>query len=179
MSIFKTLAVLVVSLGVSSGALAADWTTPLIEGYGKIKYDENAKMQPSQDQQYKVVFSVDGDKQTDGVNAELWHVARFMNLMSAADVPPENVHAVAVIHGSATPIAMTDELYQQRNDASNPNLELMKRLTDNGVKIYLCDQAAAGFDIDPDTQVNEYVEPVVSALIAIPQLQLDGYALMP
>lgn len=179
MTLFKSLAILIVSLGISTGALATDWTTPLIDGYGKIKYDENAKFQPKQDEQYKVVFSIDGEKQMEGVNAELWHVARFMNLMSAADVKPDNVHAVAVIHGPAASIAMTDELYKQRNDQSNPNLELMKELTDNGVKIYLCEQAAAGFDIDPNSQVNEYVEPVLSALIAIPQLQLDGYALMP
>ncbi len=179
MSLFKSVAILVVSLGVSAGAQAAEWTTPLIDGYGKIKYNESAKFQPKQDEQYKVVFDINNDKQIEGVNAELWLVARFMNLMGAADVPAENIHAVAVIHGAATPAAMTDELYKQHNDQSNPNLELMKRLADNGVKIYLCEQAAASFDMDPDAQINEYVEPVLSALTAIPQLQLDGYAFMP
>lgn len=175
----RLLTILLLSLGIASGALAAQWTTPLIEGYGKIQYDANAAFQPKQDEEYKVVFAIDGDQQHDGVNANLWLVARFMNLMAAAGMDPDNVKVVAMISGSATSLAMSDELYRQRNDASNPNLQLLKALADNGVKIYVCEQALAGFDIDPATQVNEHIEPVLSALTTIPQLQMDGYVLMP
>jgi intracellular sulfur oxidation DsrE/DsrF family protein len=179
MVFLRLLTTLLLSLGIASGALAAQWTTPFIEGYGKIQYDADAAFQPKQDEQYKVIFAIDSDQQHDGVNAGLWSVARFMNLMAAADMDPDNVKAVAMISGSATPLAMSDEFYQQRNEASNPNLELLRALADNGVEIYVCEQALVGFDIDPATQVNEHIEPVLSALTTIPQLQMDGYVLMP
>ncbi|HSH49371.1 MAG TPA: DsrE family protein [Halomonas sp.] len=175
----RLLTILLFSLGIASGAQAAQWTTPLIEGYGKVQYDANAAFQPKLDEQYKVVFAIDSDRQHDGVNADLWIVARFMNLMAAAGMDPDNVEVVAMISGSATPLAMNDKLYRQRNDALNPDQELLKALADNGVKIYVCEQALAGFDIDPANQVNEHIEPVLSALTTIPQLQMDGYVLMP
>ena len=93
----RLLTILLLSLGIASGALAAQWTTPLIEGYGKIQYDANAAFQPKRDEEYKVVFAIDSDPQHDGVNADLWIVARFMNLMAAADMDPDNVKAVAMI----------------------------------------------------------------------------------
>ena len=40
-----------------------EWQTPLIEGYGEIKYFDNAAEQLNLNQEYKLLFDVTSDKQ--------------------------------------------------------------------------------------------------------------------
>src|SRR5699024_4044162 len=75
-------------------ATAQEWTTPIIEGYGRIKYYKDTDLQPQKDMQYKVAFDLKSDKKKEGVNAGLWKMARFLNLLGAAGVPAENISLV-------------------------------------------------------------------------------------
>ena len=160
-------------------ATAQEWTTPIIEGYGKIKYYKNTDLQPQKDMQYKVAFDLKSDKKKEGVNAGLWKMARLLNLLGAAGVPAENISLVGVVHGPATFMILKDELYHEKMGESNPNVELLRKLTDYGVIFYVCNQAAAGRDIDPIQDMNEYIKESLSALIDFPLLQQKGYTIMP
>ena len=157
---------------------AQQWETPIIKGYGKIKDFKDASLQPDKHKEYKILFHITSDKEKEGVNASLWHIARQINLLGVSGVPKMNVKIVAVISGPATPIVLSDTAYKKKFSKSNPNLDLMKKLTDYGVKIEVCGQAAAENDIDPYKELNSYTELTLSALIDIPTYQMRGYSVM-
>src|SRR5699024_4214200 len=152
-------------------ATAQEWTTPIIEGYGRIKYYKDTDLQPQTDRQYKVAFHLKSDKKKAGVNAGLWKVARCLHPRGAAGVSCETISLVGVIHGSGTFMILKDELYREKMGESNPNEELLRKLTDHGVTFYVCNQAAAGRGIDPTRDMNKYIKESLSALIDFPLLQ--------
>lgn len=160
-------------------AMAQEWTNPVIKDYGKIKYYKDAAMQPNRHMDYKIVFNITTDKEIDGVNAGLWKMARTINLLRAGGVKEKNIHLVGVIHGAATPTVLTNEAYQKSKGRHNPNLDILKVLKENGVQLNVCGQALAKANIDPYTDLNEYITFSLSALVDIPSFQLMGYALMP
>ena len=61
---------------------------------------------------------------------------------------------------------------------SNPNLDLIKKLTDYGVPINICGQAAAERGINPETEMNPLIKLTLSALIDIPTYQMQGYTII-
>ncbi|HEA30243.1 MAG TPA: hypothetical protein ENH91_09650, partial [Leeuwenhoekiella sp.] len=155
-------------------AAAQEWQTPVIDGYGKVKYFKDAGIQPEKDKEYKILYHLTSKNEKEGVNAGLWHIARQVNLFGVTGVPSQNVKIVAVISGPDTDIVMSDDAYMKRYQKKNPNLDLMKKLTDYGVKIEVCGQAAAEHNIDPYSELNKYTDFTLSALIDIPTYQMQG-----
>ncbi len=158
---------------------APQWETPLINGYGRIKYYPNAAMQPDKSLDYKVVFKITGDNTKDGVNGKLWHMARLMNLLYAGGIESKHVHMVGVIAGGATTIVLNNKTYKERFHKDNPNLDILKKLTEHGAIIYVCDQALAEHKISQQGEVNKYVKKSLSAIVDLPTFILKGYALIP
>jgi len=154
------------------------WETPLIKGYGPIKDYKNAAIQPDKNLDYKVVFKITSDKIKDGVNNKLWHMARLMNLLYVGDVQKSNTHIVGVIAGKATSMVLTNEAYKKRFHKNNPNLDILKELTEHGAKIYVCDQALSEHKIEQN-ETNKYIKKSLSAIIDIPTYVLHGYVLLP
>lgn len=169
---------LIALVTIGNSVTAQEWQTPVIDGYGKVKYFKDAAGQPDKNEVYKILYHITSDVEREGVNKGLWHIARQVNLFGAAGVPAENVKIVALISGSSTDIVLNNKAYKKKHLTVNPNLELMKKLTDYGVKIEVCGQAAAGKHIDPETDLNEYTDFTLSALMAIPIYQNKGYHLM-
>lgn len=169
-----TLILIVLSLTMN----AQEWKTPIIEGYGRIAEYENVAIKPDPNKEYKLLFHITSDKEREGVNASLWKMARIINLLGNGGVPHKNIHVVGVISGLATPITLSEKAYLKRMDAKNPNLDLMKKLTDYGAIIHLCGQAAAEKNINPSTDLNPYTKLTLSALIDIPTYQMEGYVVM-
>lgn len=157
---------------------AQEWKTPTIEGYGRIAEFENVAVKPDSKKEYKVLFHITSDKEREGVNVSLWKMARLINLLENAGVPHKNIHVVGVISGPASFITLSEEAHLKKMEKSNPNLDLMKKLTDYGAKIHLCGQAAAEKRIDPLTDLNPYTKLTLSALIDIPTYQMEGYVVM-
>ncbi len=174
----KLLTTVIVLTLISITMNAQQWETPIINSYGKIKDFKDASLQPDKNKEYKILFHITSDKEKEGVNASLWHIARQINLFGASGVPKHNVNIVAVVSGPATPLVLSDAGYKKKFNKSNPNLDLMKKLTDYGVKIEVCGQAAAENDIDPYKELNSYTELTLSALIDIPTYQMRGYSVM-
>ena len=157
---------------------AQEWKTPTIDGYGRIADYENAAIKPDTSKEYKVLFNITSDKEREGVNTSLWKMARLINLLENGGVSKKNIYVVGVISGLATPITLSEEAYFKRMNKMNPNLDLMRKLTDYGAVIHLCGQAAAEKNINPETELNPYTILTLSALIDIPTYQMQGYTVM-
>lgn len=162
----------------SSPLRGQEWQTPLIEGYGEIKYFDQTAQQPDPNQEYKLLFDVKSDEQKNGVNKSLWIIARTLNLMDVTNVSSSNVKVVAAIHGDATYNVLSEKAYQMKFGKSNPNLDLIKKLKENRVLIYVCSQALASRNISFDDILTSVV-PAISAIAVVSNYQLKGYSLMP
>lgn len=157
---------------------AQHWQTPVIKGYGKVVDYPDAEVQPNPEKEYKILFHITSDDEKEGVNLKLWKIARLINLMGLQNVPKENVHIVAVISGPATLLVLSDKAYFEKLGKPNPNMDLLKQLKKYGVKIQVCGQALAERKINPKTELNEFTVLTLSAMIAIPTYQMEGYVLM-
>jgi intracellular sulfur oxidation DsrE/DsrF family protein len=154
------------------------WTTPSIQGYGKIHYLPDSAYRPQPDKTYKVVFALSGGaKSPTEVNAALWHVARSVNLYAAAGVPLSHLKFVAVAYGAATPLVLNDAQYRAQFGVPNPNLALIEKLRAAGVDVAVCGQAVAEHDYKY-SWVDKRVTITLSALTTITTLENAGYGLV-
>lgn len=176
----KTITILIFTVLITTGfsGYSQEWQTPVIDGYGRIKDFKDADVQPDTNATYKILYHLTADKQKDGVNVDLWHIARQVNLLGISGVPKENVHIVAVISGAATKLVMSEDAYQKKFNEPNPDLDIIQKLSEYGVEIEVCGQALAEHDIDHKTEVNQQIKFTLSALIDIPTYQMKGYTVM-
>lgn len=155
------------------------WTTPTIQGYGKIHSLPDAAYQPDKAATYKIVFALTkGSKTPADVNPSLDHVARTVNLYVASGVPLSQLKFVAVASGEATTLALNDDAYRSRYGSANPNLPLIAALRRAGVDIAVCGQAVAERQF-AYSEVDKSVTTALSALTTITTLEHKGYSLMP
>jgi intracellular sulfur oxidation DsrE/DsrF family protein len=172
------LAHLVCFLIISTTISAQEWTTPVIKGYGKIKYFEEVAVQPDVTLKYNLVFDVKDEREMDGVNIGLWKIARVINMLGAANIPADNIKIVAAMHGGATFSALNNTKYSEKYAKVNPNTELLQLLKDFGVELFVCAQATTARGIEAQ-DLNSNTKLALSAMTVLANYQLKGYALMP
>lgn len=164
---------------IAGTAASAEPSFPVVKGYGGIHATEGARERPDRQLRYKLVFNVTKAAQNpSGVNPSLEKVARFVNLLGADGVRPKRGDLVAIVHGAATPLVLSDEAFRAKFGTANPNLELIRKLRAAGVEVHVCSQALHGHKIDRKA-VDSFVQVDVGALVTIANLQLRGYAFMP
>lgn len=165
------------ALALSASAIAQ--TVPVIEGYGGLQSISGTAERPDPALRYRVVFNVTKAPPTpDKANPTLDRMARFINLLGADGIRPARGDLVAIVHGAATPLVMTDEAHRAKFGVTNPNLELIARLRAAGAEVRVCSQALASNKI-PGGAVNSAVQIDAAALTTLANLQLRGYALIP
>ncbi len=131
------------------------------------------------DHVYRVAWEITGyTGEPDSVNRNLDRIARFLNLHAKNGLPKESMELGVVVHGRALINMLNDEAYQARFGQTNPNLELLERLSAAGVEFFVCGQSMAfrGFE------KSELAEPALlatSALTMVHQLQFEGYTFQP
>lgn len=176
------LMVTVLSLAFASGSTMAAtnfWQTPTIEGAGQMHPLPQSAYQPDRKATYKVVFGLTkATDKPDRLNPALAHVARAVNLYTAAGVPLDHLKFSAVASGSATAIALDDAHYREQYGTANPNLPVIEKLRKAGVDIAVCGQAVAAHHYHYDW-IDPHVTLALSALTTIIDLQQKGYALVP
>jgi intracellular sulfur oxidation DsrE/DsrF family protein len=154
------------------------WTTPAIQGAGKMHYLPDAAYKPRAEQTYKVVFALSrGAKSPTEVNPALDHVARAVNLYAASGVPLDHLKFVAVAYGAATPLVLDDTQYRAAFGVPNPNLPIIQKLRAAGVDVAVCGQAVAEHQYQYDW-VDKRVTISLSALTTITTLENQGYGLL-
>lgn len=154
------------------------WVYPVIPKFGAVhpRPDAAAQLDPNAD--YKVFVDVVSTPKNMGeAFPALWRLARLVNLMGYARVPPDHVHIVALLDEKAAAAAFSNAIYQKRFKKDNPNLEILHALHKAGVTLLICGQmmAGAGFadsDIDPSVTVS------LSALSDPVVYEHEGYTYM-
>jgi intracellular sulfur oxidation DsrE/DsrF family protein len=162
----------------AGSACAQELLSPAIEGYGGVVYLPDAAEQLDPAREYRLIFNVTEAKEDeDATLPGLEAAARFLNFAALAQVPKENVRIVMVIHGSATPHALSNESFNARYGMDNPSLDLINKLSDYGVDIFVCGQAMAGLGFSHD-ETSAGIEVAAAALTVLANYQMAGYALM-
>ncbi|MEZ6090812.1 MAG: DsrE family protein [Pirellulaceae bacterium] len=165
----------------SEGGAAAEASSelqfPVIEGHGGVIQLPDAAMQPRDGTKLLVDITQGGDPTK--LNNAIVKVAKFLNIYSGGGAKPASAQIALVFHGDATLAVLNSEAYAIAFDTEiNPNLELLRKLHEADVEMYVCGQSliSKGFSPD-DTAV--FVQTAVSALTAVVNLQTQGYAFVP
>ncbi|HKJ45486.1 MAG TPA: DsrE family protein [Balneolales bacterium] len=160
------------------GPVKVTFSTPAIKGYGDMHYFKDVAVQPDTSMDYKILFFIVKNDHPKKVNFGLEHMARMINILSAAGVKQDHIHIVGVITGKATACATADSLYKKVYSVANPNDTLLTELTTTGhAKLYVCSQALAGMGYD-QTYLNPNVKRALSAISTVAIYQLKGYAML-
>ncbi|MAQ37585.1 MULTISPECIES: DsrE family protein [Thioclava] len=163
----------------SNDGLKTEWINPVVKDYGKMHPVPDGALSPDPNKDWKIVFDVGmGETMDGGVNAALWHVARAVNVYGNAGVDKEHRKFAVVLHGAATPLALSPEAYKDKFGKDDPDTKLKQELADAGVTLYVCGQALADHGFTED-QVGPNVDVALSALAAVPVLESQGYQLFP
>ena len=182
MNVFKNLnfntLTLIALFSFSNFVSAQQWQSPLIEGYGEVINFKDAAQQPDPSLEYKLLFDVTSNTQKNGVNKRLWVVARTLNMMHIANVPPNQVKIVVALHGAATFDALSQEAHMKQFNKPNPNIDLIEKLKAKGVSLYICSQALAARSIKTKA-LHPAITPALSALSVLSNYQMKGYHLIP
>jgi intracellular sulfur oxidation DsrE/DsrF family protein len=173
---------LLLSIGITFSSLTwADATRfqdgPLIKGYGK-HAKVNQTMPMSKNMILKVAFDLSKQGKDDAKNRSIDSLARFLNMHVANGVLAKNIELALVVHGKAGFDLLSNESYQKKFSKNNPNQELLAKLMKNKVKVYLCGQSAAYYDIENE-HLQQGVIMALSAMSAHAMLQQEGYTLNP
>lgn len=154
------------------------WVYPVIKGFGKVHPRPDAAVQPDPGADYKVIVDVvHGDKNRREVLGSLQRLARIVNLMGFAKVPPSNVHVVAVLEGEAAYAAASNAEYRKLFKTDNPNLPILHALKQAGVRLLVCGQAMAEMNLH-DSDVGPDITVSLSALSDFVVYGQRGYSYM-
>lgn len=143
-----------------------------IDGFGR--YAPVADPAVTPDAQFKIAYDVSSAAEPGQINRGIESAARFLNMVTAAGVPADNVRLAIVVHGAAA----ADLQNQYADGTPNVNAALVEALLARGVSIQLCGQTAVMRDIDAASLVPG-VTVSLSAMTAHALLQQDGYTLNP
>lgn len=154
-------------------------TGPVIEGFGPVYEVPEGSYNLKKDTLYKVSMDVSASADfSSDVNRHFNSAARFLNMHARNGISPDNIEFAIIVHGTAAKDLLVDDAYIERFDEPNPNTVLLNRLSQAGVKIYLCGQTAAyrGFTA---RDLNPAVTVALSAMTAHVRLQSEGFTLIP
>ncbi|WP_130830992.1 DsrE family protein [[Erwinia] mediterraneensis] len=156
------------------------WSTPAIEGYGKIHFVDTPAFNPGMTPglSNKIVFQInrsEGDIRQPNLGLE--RVARVTNLYYAAGVPLDQLKFVVSINSDAVPAALTNEQFRKTYGVDNPNLKLIGELKKAGIEVSICDQSVAFHHLQ-----REWIDPMITHTLSsgttVATLQNEGYAFL-
>lgn len=154
------------------------WTTPAIDGYGKIHFETDAAYKPVTGESNKIVFQITKAENGPGVaNLGLERVARVVNLYVASGIPHEQLKFVVSVTGDGTPAMLNNVQYKKIYGMDNPNLKLISQLRAKGVDVSVCDQSVAFHHFKHDW-IDKSVTHALSSPTTVSTLENQGYAFL-
>lgn len=151
---------------VAQADLSAFSTGPVFEDFGPVA-DIDATFAIPEDAVFRHSFDV-ARRAADGeLNRTLESAARFINMHVRAGVELDDIKLAVVVHGGAV-----------HDVTAAGNADLVAALIDTGVRIVVCGQSAAYYDVETD-ELLPGVEMAISAMTAHALLQQEGYTLNP
>lgn len=135
-----------------------------------------AKELPDPNRMYKVVFDIgNASPKPDQVSPGLMKIAAYVNTLSKWGVPADHRKIAVILHGGGEDMIFTNEANKRRTEGrDNPNIEMIKKLTDAGVSFRVCGQGVTAKKIDRKEILQE-IEVDLWAMVAMVNLQLEGY----
>jgi intracellular sulfur oxidation DsrE/DsrF family protein len=161
----------------SSQAAPQPLLGPVIENFGPYLPVADPGFVIPADQTLNVVFDIAKALDTGQLSRHLETPARFLNMHAGAGLEPERMHLAIVVHGQATRDLLTDEAYQRRFGAANPNRALLEAMAGAGVEIIVCGQSAA-FGGYNRSEFLPQVKMALSAMTALVVLQERGHRMI-
>ena len=146
---------------------------PQIEGYGSVVALPEAGERPRIGG--RVVFDTTAAAPAGKVNRGLESAARLVNLYAKEELATARPQIAVILHFNATSAALADAAHARAGEGSNPNRELVEKLLENGVEVWVCGQSVvrsghALSDLLPGIQVAH------SAMVFNINRQQDGWA---
>ena len=161
------------------GAHAQSASHPVISKFGGISPMPDAANKPAPGETLRAIFNITKPAtEPSRPNPSLEKIARFINLTGSVGHRSQAGDLIAIIHGPATPIIMSDAAYRTRFNVPNPNLPLIAALREQGVQIHVCGQALAGNKISAD-DLSDGIVADLSAMTTLSIYQAKGWALIP
>jgi intracellular sulfur oxidation DsrE/DsrF family protein len=151
---------------------------PAVEGYGPTYPIDDRDVELEGGFVYRAVFDIaDYSENTSSLNRRLVSVARYLNMHARNGVAVEEMDLAVVLHGAALKIGTNNDAYWARYDGDNPNLELLIKLHEAGVRFYACGQSMAFGGVEKG-ELARPVKVALSAMTMLTVLQSRGYALL-
>jgi len=170
---FLSLAALAALVGLAGSVNAQQLAVP---GAPVAKDVPGAKELPDPNRMYKVVFDIAKAAPKPGeVSPGLMLIANYVNTLAKWGVPADHRKIAVILHKGGGEMIFTNEAYKARTEGlDNPNIEMIKKLTDAGVSFRVCGQGVTAKKIDrkdilPQIQVDLW------ALVSMVNLQNEGY----
>lgn len=166
-------------LSFSAQASEADFHVgKVIPNFGKVAAVHQDMKIPKR-AKFKVLFDTAKGAEAGKINKTLNSAARFLNMHGDAGVSEKNMKLAVVFHGKGSFDLTKPDYYAKKfEEGENANAALIEALTDKGVRVILCGQTAAYYDISNDDLLPG-VEMALSAMTAHALLQQEGYTLNP
>jgi len=152
-------------------------SNPVIPKHGSVVQLSTAAHQPREGT--KVLIDVTRGSEPGELNAAIEKVAKYLNIYAGGGDKPTKGQFAVIFHGDATLAVLNDDAYAAKfNVKSNPNLDLLHQLHEQGVDLFVCGQTLISKDAKP-SEVAVFIDTAVSALTVVVNLQSDGFALVP
>ena len=168
MRFLKPILILAACTSIAWADESAFTTGPIFRDYGPVA-DINATMTIAPGTVFKHSFDVSSPAPDGEPNSTLVSAARFINMHARAGVSMDNIQIAVIVHGKAV---------RDVSDKKSTSAELITALTDHGVRIIVCGQSAAYYDVATEDLLPN-VEMALSAMTAHAVLQQQGYTLNP
>ena len=93
--------------------------------------------------QYKLMFTISGMEKDKpyNINEQLAEVARTINLHAAVGIPQSHVHAVVIVFRQGLNALLKDDVYKEKFNTPNPNIQVIEELQNAGVTFISCGQS--------------------------------------
>ena len=151
---------------------------PIIKSYGTVFQIPGADHKPDPSIKYKIIVELtENASKPDTLNEYLEALATLINLHATEGVEKENIQMVVILRKMATYAVFGNELYKEKFKCDNPNLQLVKELSDAGVEFYVCGQTMLKRNIDA-TKLAPGTKVASAGLTAITTYQLKGYTMV-
>ena len=169
----------VMLISAPTGAHGQSADHPVISKFGGISPMADAANKPAPGETLRAIFNITKPAtEPKRPNPSLEKVARFINLTGSVGHRSQAGDLIAIVHGPATPLVMSDAAHRARFGVSNPNLPLINALLERGVRIHVCGQALAGNKINADDLASGIITDL-SAMTTLAIYQTKGWALIP
>lgn len=158
-----------------SVAYSQDMIYPVIQGYGGVHEIPFKVEKPDASLDYKLVTELfQGSKEKGEPYGSLDYVARLVNAHALAGIPNENLDLAVIIYSGAAFTFLNHAEFNKRFGTDNPNLEVIQRLQDAGVKIIVCGQSMMKQNLLPE-QIHSDVILSSSRIVALSERLKNSY----